>query len=87
MEEGSYECEMMLPPTADFQTITGPLCKTAHLSKQLVCLEGCKMLHEMGALTDHLILNNQHPSINTKGPSSGAGTHYNRNIMFFNQVF
>lgn len=77
--EGSYECKMTLPPNAALQTITGPPCKTSHLSKQLVCLEACKRLHQMGALTDHLVPHNEDPSGNkfsktTKEPSSGAGT-------------
>ncbi|XP_023744994.1 endoribonuclease Dicer homolog 3a isoform X1 [Lactuca sativa] len=76
--EDSYECKMTLPPNAAFQTITGPRSKTSHLSKQLVCLEACKKLHQMGGLNDHLLPNNEDPisSKNTKEkePSSGAGT-------------
>ncbi|PWA64908.1 endoribonuclease Dicer 3 [Artemisia annua] len=60
--EGLYECEMTLPPNAKFHTITGPPCKTSRLAKQIVCLEACKKLHQMGALTDHLLLNNEHSS-------------------------
>ncbi|XP_024966955.1 endoribonuclease Dicer homolog 3a isoform X2 [Cynara cardunculus var. scolymus] len=77
--EGSHQCNLTLPPNAALQTITGPLCKTSNLSKQLVCLEACKRLHQMGALTDHLVLHNEDPSANKstksmKEPSSGAGT-------------
>ncbi|KAL7588569.1 hypothetical protein Lser_V15G38263 [Lactuca serriola] len=78
--EDSYECKMTLPPNAAFQTITGPRSKTSNLSKQLVCLEACKMLHQIGALNDHLLLNQEDPSRDitsakkTKEPSSGAGT-------------
>ncbi|KAI3514031.1 hypothetical protein L1887_12347 [Cichorium endivia] len=77
--EDSYECKMTLPPNAAFQTITGPPCKTSHLSKQIVCLEACKKLHQIGALNDHLLPNNEDPSGDktckkTKEPSSGAGT-------------
>ncbi|KAI3514025.1 hypothetical protein L1887_12341 [Cichorium endivia] len=77
--EDSYECKMTLPPNAAFQTITGSPCKTSHLSKQIVCLEACKKLHQMGALNDHLLPNNEDLSMDksckkTKEPSSGAGT-------------
>ncbi|GAB4854001.1 helicase [Ancistrocladus abbreviatus] len=51
----SYECKLTLPPNAAFQTIIGPLSRNCHLSKQLVCLEACKKLHQMGALDDHLL--------------------------------
>lgn len=79
--EDSYECKMTLPPNAAFQTITGPRSKTSHLSKQLVCLEACKKLHRIGALNDHLLLNQEDPSRDitsakkTKEPSSGAGAY------------
>ncbi|GMH08010.1 hypothetical protein Nepgr_009850 [Nepenthes gracilis] len=52
---GSYECKVMLPPNAAFQTIIGPPSRSSHLSKQLVCLEACKKLHQMGALDDYLV--------------------------------
>lgn len=74
--EDSYECKMTLPPNAAFQTVTGPPCKTSHLSKQIVCLEACKKLHQMGALNDHLLPNNEDDKTckKIKEPSSGAGT-------------
>ncbi|KAL9272676.1 Endoribonuclease Dicer homolog 3a-like protein [Drosera capensis] len=52
---GSYECKLTLPPSAAFSTIMGPLSRSTHLAKQLVCLEACKKLHQMGALDDHLL--------------------------------
>nr|XP_043620815.1 endoribonuclease Dicer homolog 3a [Erigeron canadensis] len=77
--EDLYQCEMTLPPGAVFQTITGPPCKSSALSKQLVCLEACKRLHQMGALSDHLIPINEcssqnESSKNSNKPTSGAGT-------------
>lgn len=52
---GLYECKLTLPPNSVFQTLVGPVSKSSHLSKQLVCLEACKKLHQMGALDDHLL--------------------------------
>uniref|UniRef100_A0A5B7CE62 Uncharacterized protein n=1 Tax=Davidia involucrata TaxID=16924 RepID=A0A5B7CE62_DAVIN len=75
----SYQCKLTLPPNAAFQTIVGPLNKNSHLSKQLVCLDACKKLHQMGALTDHLLPFNEEPTENgsnlkSKESTSGAGT-------------
>ncbi|PON73127.1 Endoribonuclease Dicer-like3a [Parasponia andersonii] len=77
--EGSYECQIVLPPNAAFQTCVGPICKSAHLSKQLVCLEACKKLHQMGALDDHLLPSTEYSSekklcVKSKEAASGAGT-------------
>lgn len=74
----SYQCQLTLPPNAAFQTITGPLCANTLLSKQLVCLEACKKLHQMGALSNHLPFSEE-PSQsssypNCKALASGAGT-------------
>lgn len=76
--EGMYECKLTLPPNAAFQTIIGPGNKNSHLSKQLVCLEACKKLHQMGALDDHLLPYVEEPSENdiivkSKGSAAGAG--------------
>lgn len=73
-----YECKLSLPPNAAFQTIIGPQSKNSHLSKQLVCLEACKKLHEMGALDDRLLPYVEKPSENEitvkcKGSANGAG--------------
>ena len=46
---------MTLPPDAAFQSIVGPSSRNSSLAKQLVCLEACKKLHQMGALDDHLL--------------------------------
>ncbi|XWS70161.1 hypothetical protein CRYUN_Cryun03dG0025400 [Craigia yunnanensis] len=74
---GLYECKLTLPVSAAFQTIVGPLSRNSHLAKQLVCLEACRQLHQMGALDDHLIPSIEEPSENhciSKGKDSGAGT-------------
>ncbi|KAJ0091009.1 hypothetical protein Patl1_13738 [Pistacia atlantica] len=74
--EESYECEVTLPSNAPFQTISGPPSRNKNLSKQFVCLEACKKLHQMGALNDHLLPFIEEPSENNlnvkKNP--GAGT-------------
>lgn len=75
----SYECKITLPPNAAFQTLLGPACKNSALSKQLVCLEACKKLHQLGALNDHLLPSTDKPLVNDingkgKEPASGAGT-------------
>ncbi|KAI3811509.1 hypothetical protein L1987_21233 [Smallanthus sonchifolius] len=56
-----------------------PADKSSSISKQLVCLEACKKLHQMEALTDHLLPNSEGPSENkssknTEESPSGAGT-------------
>ncbi|KAB1225575.1 hypothetical protein CJ030_MR1G020790 [Morella rubra] len=76
---GSYECTMTLPPNAAFQTIIGPLSGNSHLAKQLVCLEACKKLHQIGALDDHLLPSIEvHPdkdlTVKSKELTPGAGT-------------
>ncbi|XP_050268142.1 endoribonuclease Dicer homolog 3a isoform X1 [Quercus robur] len=77
--EGSYECKMTLPPNAAFQSIVGPSSRNSHLAKQLVCLEACKKLHQMGALDDHLLpsikeLPEKNLIVKSKESASGAGT-------------
>lgn len=70
--EGSYECQLTLPPTAAFQTIVGPSTRNSNLSKQLVCLEACKKLHKMGALNDHLLPSVEEISESDMGLKSNA---------------
>ncbi|XP_007012461.2 PREDICTED: endoribonuclease Dicer homolog 3 [Theobroma cacao] len=73
---GLYECKLLLPVNAALQTIVGPLSRNSHLAKQLVCLEACKQLHQMGALDDHLLPTIEEPSQNhcvPKGKDSGSG--------------
>lgn len=50
-----YSCELQLPCNAPFERIEGPLCSSMRLAQQYVCLEACKQLHEMGAITDFLL--------------------------------
>ncbi|KAL0006265.1 hypothetical protein SO802_013826 [Lithocarpus litseifolius] len=78
--EGSYECKMTLPPNAAFQCIVGPSSRNSHLAKQLVCLEACKKLHQMGALDDHLLpsiieLPEKNLIVKSKESASGAGKY------------
>ncbi|KAL4597279.1 hypothetical protein ACB092_12G222500 [Castanea dentata] len=79
ISNGFYECKLILPPSAAFQTIVGPLSSNSQISKQLACLEACKKLHQMGALNDHLQPSIEEPSandlnINCKDSALGAGT-------------
>jgi len=55
LKDGLYECILTLPPNAVFQRIVGPPSINSHVAKQLVSLEACKKLHELGALNDHLL--------------------------------
>uniref|UniRef100_J3N3J6 Uncharacterized protein n=1 Tax=Oryza brachyantha TaxID=4533 RepID=J3N3J6_ORYBR len=55
IEDGSFKCTLTLPPNAAFQRIVGPLSSSSSLSKQLVSLEACKKLHQLGELNDHLV--------------------------------
>ncbi|XP_028797129.1 endoribonuclease Dicer homolog 3a-like [Neltuma alba] len=76
--EGNYQCKLSLPPSAPFHTLIGPASSNSQLSKQLVCLEACKKLHQMGALNDHLLPFSEEPldinmSFNWKNSSSGEG--------------
>lgn len=76
--EGLYQCEITLPPNAAFQTIVGPMSRNSHSSKQLVCLEACRKLHQMGALDDHLLPLVEVPpenevNVKSKELSAGAG--------------
>ncbi|KAH7306984.1 hypothetical protein KP509_22G041000 [Ceratopteris richardii] len=50
-----YSCELQLPCNAPFERIEGPSCVSIRLAQQYVCLEACKKLHEMGAITDYLL--------------------------------
>ncbi|RDX82989.1 Endoribonuclease Dicer-like 3a, partial [Mucuna pruriens] len=77
--EGGYQCKLILPPNAAFQTIIGPSGKDVRLAKHLACFEACKKLHQMGALNDHLVPFLEDPSeddhiVKNKESSSGAGT-------------
>ncbi|KAH6774267.1 hypothetical protein C2S51_012671 [Perilla frutescens var. frutescens] len=80
LAEGNlYRCKLILPPNATFQTMIGPVARSSHVSKQLVCLDACKKLHLMGALNDRLLPFNQKSSqkdstLKGKTVTSGAGT-------------
>lgn len=93
--EGLYKCNLTLPVREAFQTIVGPVSKNSHLAKQLVCLEACKLLHQMGALDYHLIPSVEVPSENhsiSKGKvsdsnsDSGAGIHNKPQLLFNDSI-
>ncbi|XP_060208248.1 endoribonuclease Dicer homolog 3a isoform X1 [Lycium barbarum] len=72
-----YQCNLTLPPNAAFQTISGPQCRSTQLSRQLVCLDACKKLHQIGALNDHLLPFNEKPpqsDSDVQQSKLGAGT-------------
>lgn len=52
---GLHGCSLTLPPNAAFQKIVGPMTCSSNLAKQLVALDACKKLHQLGALSDHLL--------------------------------
>ncbi|XP_020536663.1 endoribonuclease Dicer homolog 3a isoform X2 [Jatropha curcas] len=77
--EKSCQCNLKLPASAAFQTIVGPKCRSQQLAKKLVCLEACKMLHQMRALDDHLLPLVDEPTegdhiMASKETSAGPGT-------------
>ncbi|KAJ0977945.1 hypothetical protein J5N97_013419 [Dioscorea zingiberensis] len=77
--DGYFECTLTLPPTAAFQTLLGPVGRNSHIAKQLVCLDACKKLHNLGALNDHLLpvveeLAEVEVDEKEKVSASGAGT-------------
>ncbi|KAG0549124.1 hypothetical protein BDA96_01G228300 [Sorghum bicolor] len=79
LKDGSYQCALTMPPNAAFRSIVGPPSSTCNLAKQLVCLEACKKLHELGELDDHLVPLTEEPmDIDTdttdKKCVSGPGT-------------
>ncbi|PIA43114.1 hypothetical protein AQUCO_02000511v1 [Aquilegia coerulea] len=74
-----YECELTLPSSALLRRIVGSKASNCHLAKQLVCLEACKKLHELGLLDDHLLpsveeLMGDDSMTTDEGYLSGAGT-------------
>ncbi|EYU29224.1 hypothetical protein MIMGU_mgv1a0001671mg, partial [Erythranthe guttata] len=78
VDGGLYRCRLILPPNAPFQTNIGPLAQNRHIAKQLVCLDACKKLHEMGALSDNLLPicdeSSKKNTCDSKALTSGAGT-------------
>lgn len=83
--EGGYQCKLILPSNAAFQTIVGSSGKDMRLAKSLVCLEACKKLHQMGALNDHLVPFIEDPSeeadMKSKELSSGASAGAGINVL------
>uniref|UniRef100_K4AJR2 Uncharacterized protein n=1 Tax=Setaria italica TaxID=4555 RepID=K4AJR2_SETIT len=62
LKDGSYQCTLTMPPNAAFRSIVGPQSSTCNLAKQLVCLEACKKLHQLGELNDHLVPLTEEPN-------------------------
>uniref|UniRef100_A0A0E0JSJ4 Uncharacterized protein n=1 Tax=Oryza punctata TaxID=4537 RepID=A0A0E0JSJ4_ORYPU len=74
--DGGYVCTLTLPPSAVLQILVGPKARKMHKAKQLVCLDACKKLHELGALDDHLCVSVEDPvpEIVSKTKGTGIGT-------------
>ncbi|MQL98516.1 hypothetical protein Taro_031222 [Colocasia esculenta] len=77
--DGSYGCTLTLPPNAAFPMLVGPVTRSSNLAKQLVCLDACKKLHNIGALNDHLLPFTEQPKEADPVPENmqstlGAGT-------------
>ncbi|RLN41300.1 Type III restriction enzyme, res subunit family protein, expressed [Panicum miliaceum] len=62
LKDGSYQCTLTMPPNAAFRSIVGPPSSTCNLAKQLVSLEACKKLHQLGELNDHLVPLTEEPT-------------------------
>jgi endoribonuclease Dicer len=59
-----------------FQLLVGPKARNMQKAKQLVCLDACKRLHQLGALDDHLSPSAEEPPLEILGKAtctSGAG--------------
>ena len=60
-----------------FQLLVGPKARSMQKAKQLVCLDACKRLHQLGALDDHLSPSAEEPQLENLSKasicSSGAG--------------
>ncbi|ONM35314.1 dicer-like 104 [Zea mays] len=75
-----YECTVTLPSSAMFQLLVGQKARNMQKAKQLVCLDACKRLHQLGALDDHLSpsVEEPPPEISSKSsistPGAGLGT-------------
>ncbi|XP_062207830.1 endoribonuclease Dicer homolog 3a isoform X2 [Phragmites australis] len=72
-----YECTVTLPSSAVFQLSVGPKARNMQKAKQLVCLDACKRLHQLGALDDHLLPSVEEPPLEilskASNCTSGAG--------------
>ncbi|KAK9131441.1 hypothetical protein Sjap_011928 [Stephania japonica] len=89
--EGFYECILTLPPNAPLQRVDGPVARSAHMAKQLVCLEACQRLHKLGALDDHLLPSIEVPleneTVKKSKDSSGAGTTRRKELHGTTTIF
>lgn len=73
-------CTLTLPSSAVFRLLVGPKARNMHKAKQLVCLDACKKLHQLGALDDHLCPSVEEPPLeilsktNIRISGAGVGT-------------
>ncbi|KAJ1286734.1 hypothetical protein BS78_03G374900 [Paspalum vaginatum] len=71
------ECTVTLPSSAMLQVLVGPKARNMQKAKQLVCLDACKRLHQLGALDDHLSPTVEEPPLKILSKASictsGAG--------------
>ncbi|CAM6106501.1 unnamed protein product [Calypogeia fissa] len=66
---GGIVGEINLPVTAPFQHVVGHPCQTEKMAKRVAALEACKRLHEVGALTDHLLPASEFEEANKEDPN------------------
>ncbi|CAM6115089.1 unnamed protein product [Calypogeia fissa] len=66
---GGIVGEIKLPVTAPFQHVVGHPCQTEKMAKRVAALEACKRLHEVGALTDHLLPASEFEEANKEDPN------------------
>ncbi|XBI21034.1 hypothetical protein VPH35_062214 [Triticum aestivum] len=58
-----FVCTLMLPSSDMLPPLVGPKARNKKKAKQLVCLDACKQLHQLGVLTDSLCLSVEEPPL------------------------
>lgn len=58
-----FVCTLTLPSSDMLPPLVGPKARNKKKAKQLVCLDACKQLHQLGVLTDSLCLSVEEPPL------------------------
>nr|CDM85593.1 unnamed protein product [Triticum aestivum] len=58
-----FVCTLTLPSSDMLPPLVGPKARSKKKAKQLVCLDACKQLHQLGVLTDSLCLSVEEPPL------------------------
>ncbi|KAM3353503.1 hypothetical protein ACQJBY_024588 [Aegilops geniculata] len=58
-----FVCTLTLPSSDMLPPLVGPKARNKKKAKQLVCLDACKQLHQLGLLTDSLCLSVEEPPL------------------------